>query len=68
MMITEEQLKQRGFVRKESKFGSYYVLDNYCLVKNIKWQVCNYSTGNPFSTLQYVNSMEELEKLIKESL
>ncbi len=68
MKITEEQLERRGFVRKESVFGSYYTLDNFAIVKNVRWQVCNYSTGKPFTTLQYVNTMEELEKMIEESL
>lgn len=67
MTITEKQLERRGFVRKESTFGSYYVLGNWGIVNNFKWQVCNTSTGKPLTTLRYVNTMEELEMLIKES-
>ena len=67
-MITEDQLLQRGFVRKQSALGFYYVLDNFGIVCNVRWQVCNSDTGEPLSTLLYVNTMEELEKLIGESL
>lgn len=67
MFITEEQLVLRGFVKKQSSFGAYYVLDNFGVVKNFKWQVCNCHTGRPLSTLLYVETMEELEKQISDS-
>ena len=67
MKITDDLLLRRGFERKESQYGFYYVLGNFGIAKSIKWQPCNVETGEPLSMLLYVENMEELEKMMKET-
>ena len=66
MKITRNLLLSRGFKKKKSDLGYYYVLGKWALAYSYKWQLCNYETGIPYSELIYVNSMEELDRMIEE--
>ena len=68
MMISKEQLLHKGFVCKQSTYGSYYVYGNFGLAGNIKWQLCNPESGEPLSTLLYIETMEDVEKIINHGL
>lgn len=64
--ITPRLLREKGF-EERMMFGQVvYVKANCALVYSYAWIPCNLDSGTPLSTLVFVNTWEELEKLMKE--
>ena len=65
MEITEDLLIQRGF-QKQINDGHVLYVKGKAIVKEYGWVPCNYETGMPLSTCIYVDTIEQLERLIAE--
>ncbi len=66
MEITERVLLAYGFKKKSGKDGFYYVKGRVGIVKNLKWQPFDTENIIPLSGT-YVDTMEELTKLVQEA-
>ncbi|MBR7031519.1 MAG: hypothetical protein IKI06_09850 [Prevotella sp.] len=62
--ITEKNLLKCGFEKRKYGEVAFYVKDQFAIVQQFKWLPCNIETGEPLNTCIYVNTMEELEKLM----
>lgn len=65
-MLTRQILLENGFEEKMMYGQIFYVKGNCAVVHSFKWVPCNLESGVPLSTNVYVNTMEELEKLLQE--
>lgn len=64
--LSREILLEKGFVEK-TKFGQeVYVKGDVALVNSFKWVPCYMESGEPLATNVYVDTWEELEKLMQE--
>ena len=67
MKITDTLLLEKGFEKKFSKDGFFYVKGKIGVVYNGMWLPCNVDTGVPINTCIRVDSIEDLYKLAKEA-
>jgi len=63
--ITERNLLKSGFEKRKYGDVTFYVKHEFALVQQFKWLPCNIETGEPLNTCIYVNTMEELEELMR---
>lgn len=64
--LTPQILREKGF-EEQMKFGHvFYVKGKCALVYSFAWIPCNLEFGAPLSTNVYVNTLEDLEKLMTE--
>jgi hypothetical protein len=64
--LSREILLEKGF-EERTKFGQeVYAKGNVALVKSFKWVPCHWESGEPLATNVYVDTWEELEKLMQE--
>ena len=66
--ITAEALRKLGFTEVIFHGHTIYIHDKYAITQNaLTWISCNIEFGTPCSTNVFIDTIEELEKLIKES-
>lgn len=64
--LTPEVLRNNGF-REELRCGHIcFVRGNVALIYNIVWIPCTLDFGQPLCQQSYVNTWEELERLMQE--
>lgn len=67
MKITETLLLEDGFEKKHTKDGCFYVKGKIGVVYNDMWLPCNIDTGVPYSTVFFLETLEDLYNLAKEA-
>lgn len=64
--LSIELLLEKGFEEKIMEGKSVFVKEGIAIVLTTKWQPCRMEAGRLISTNVYVDTWEELEKLMQE--
>ena len=64
--LTPKVLRDKGFEEKMMYGHIFYVKGKYAVTYFFEWIPCNFETRIPLATNVYVNTWEELEKLMEE--
>ena len=64
--LTPKVLRDKGFKEKMMYGQIVFVKGKYAVVYSFAWIPCNFKSGTPLATNVYVNTWEELEKLMEE--
>ena len=64
--LTRQILLKKGFEEKMMYGQIFFVKGNCAVVYSFKWVPCDLKSGAPLSTNVYVDTAEELEKLLQE--
>ena len=64
--LSREVLLEKGFEAKTMEGKTVFVKEEIAIVFTTKWNPCRLEAGRPISTNVYVDTWEELEKLMQE--
>lgn len=64
--LTPKVLRDKEFEERMMYGHVFYVKGKYAVTYSFAWIPCNFESGTPLATNVYVNTWEELEKLMEE--